>query len=226
MTPEEMNIRIENYKEQIGIIKDNDEYKKIKKMISITWKEDSYKMLDSAFKAYKKAKTGSKEKEDAKNAFTLAVTKMIGGYGSVARTVSKKKKNKFLDTILTNYPNIEEGLIGINDSDVFNIFNLKNELKLENDPLSYITKICHIVNPKKCPLIWDSQIRDALDIRNSNDGKEKYKKLLEISCRLLKDYKPDDVYRIESTIWAGITNDKEVNDFKEKLTSEYSSNHR
>ncbi len=211
MTPEEMNIRIENYKEQIGIIKDNDEYKKIKKMISITWKEDSYKMLDSAFKAYKKAKTGSKEKEDAKNAFTLAVTKMIGGYGSVARTVSSKIL--FVELVLNNYENIKNGIIGLHEDDEFSIFNIKNTLNQSKEPLSYITKICHIINPNGCPLIWDSKICDALDIKN----KETYKSYLEKMHIFVKIYNREDIYNIDSEIWAGIYD--KLNDLRECLSS-------
>lgn len=211
MTPEEMNIRIENYKEQIGIIKDNVEYKKIKKMISITWKEDSYKMLDSAFKAYKKAKI-KKEKEDAKAAFALAVTKMIGGYGSVARTLSSK--TEFVKLILNNYENIQKGIIGlINDDDKFNIFNLKKTLNLSKEPLSYITKICHIINPNGCPIIWDKNIRDALDIKN----KDAYKRYL-INMRVfVKNKAREEIYNIDSDIWAGL--DDNLNDLRESLSS-------
>ena len=160
-------------------------------------------MLENAFKAYSKA-TEESDKNNAKAAFSLAIEEMIGGYGSVARTITINKE-EFLNTILDNYPNIKKGIIGLKNDDEFNIFQLHENLNLEKDPLSYITKICHIVNPKKCPLIWDIQIRDAFNLRNSANGKTVYKKYIETACKLVNKYKSEEVYSLESTIWAGIT---------------------
>lgn len=209
-----MDRSIQNYKEQIRIIKNKDEYKKIKQQISIKWKNESYNMLDSAYNAYKKAKI-KKEKEDAKAAFALAITKMIGGYGSVARTLSSK--TEFVKLILNNYENIQKGIIGLNN-DKFNIFNLKKTLNLSKEPLSYITKICHIINPNGCPLIWDFKIRDALGIKN----KKTYKDYLEKMRNFVEKYNREDIYNIDSTIWAGRY--EKLNELKENLTSKSSSN--
>lgn len=211
MTEEEkINVSIESYKDEIKKLKDNDAYKKIRQEISITWKKESHKMLDSTFKAYKKAEIGSKEIEDAEAAFTLAVEKMIGGYGSVARTLSSK--NKFIELVLNNYENIKDGKIGL-DNDEFNIFNLKNTLNQSKEPLSYITKICHIINPKGCPLIWDRKIRDALSIKN----KETYKKYLKTMRKSVKNKALEEIYNIDSAIWAGRY--EELNELKETITS-------
>ena len=218
MVQEEIKLSIDNYKDQIRIIKDNDEYKKIRHKISFTWKDESHKMLESAVKAYKKESITTEEKDDAKKAFTLAVTTMIGGYGSVARTLSTK--DSFMELVLNNYENIKKGKIGLNDNDndKFNIFNLKDTLNLSKEPLSYITKICHIINPNGCPIIWDKNIRDALDIKN----KDTYKKYLKKIRNFVKEYDRTDIYNIDSAIWAGRY--EKLNELKENLASKSSSN--
>lgn len=224
MTEEDMERSIEKYRQEIKRVKSQDAYKKIMKAISIMWKEKTHTMLENAFKAYSKA-TEESDKNNAKAAFSLAIEKMIGGYGSVARTITINKE-EFLNTILDNYPNIKKGIIGLKNDDEFNIFQLHEKLNLEKDPLSYITKICHIVNPKKCPLIWDIQIRDAFNLRDSANGKTDYKEYIKTACKLVNKYKSEDVYSLESTIWAGITTDDEVNAFKHNILQTPSSNPR
>ena len=141
---------------------------------------------------------------------------MIGGYGSVARTLSTK--DSFMELVLNNYENIKNGIIGLHEDEEFSIFNIKKTLNLSKEPLSYITKICHIINPNGCPLIWDFKIRDALGIKNEKT----YKDYLKEIRNFVKEYDRTDIYNIDSAIWAGRY--EKLNELKETLTSKSSSN--
>ena len=184
--------------------------KEYSKEVSKRWKEETRKMLELAHNAYKPAEEGNQDEE----AFMVAVSEMVGNRGSVARTVPKENLKVFADTILKNYPKIKEGKIL--KEDVFDIFSVKyKEGNQEKNPLSYITKICHIINPKGCPLIWDSKVREALKIKS----KTQYKEVLINARNTVNEgnYSDEEIYDIESAIWAGIENDEIVNAFKSQI---------
>lgn len=198
--------------------------KEYSKEVSKRWKEETRKMLELAHNACEPAEEGRQDREDARQAFMVAVSEMVGNRGSVARTVPKENLESFAETIFENYPKIKEGKIL--KEDVFDIFSVKydnskdknpvkdNESKGKN-PLSYITKICHIINPKGCPLIWDSKVREALKIKS----KTQYKEVLINARNTVSEgnYSDEEIYDIESAIWAGIENDEIVNAFKSQI---------
>lgn len=188
--------------------------KEYSKEVSKRWKEETRKMLELAHNACEPAEEGRQDEEDAKQAFMVAVSEMVGNRGSVARTVPKENLEVFADTILKNYPKIKDGKIL--QEDVFDIFSVKyKEGNQDKNPLSYITKICHIINPKGCPLIWDSKVRDALKIKS----KTQYKEVLINARNTVSEgnYSDEEIYDIESAIWAGIENDEIVNAFKSQI---------
>lgn len=204
--------------------------KEYSKEVSKRWKEETRKMLELAHNAYESAEEGSQDEEDAKQAFMVAVREMVGNRGSVARTIAGNDLDKFVEKILNNYQNILDGKIlnedfAENAEEKFDIFSVKydkskdknpvkdNESKGKN-PLSYITKICHIINPKGCPLIWDKNVRAALKF----NSKDRYRQYLEEARNVVEaeNYSCSKIYDIESAIWAGIEN-KEINNFKTQI---------
>ena len=157
-----------------------DEIKAYDREISINWKKQTHKMLEAA-------------KGDAEE-FRFVLEKMVGAKGSVARTLAEADHGNFFAYMYEHYDDICHG--------VLDIFSVSTAAGLANNPLSYITKICHIINPNAYPLIWDTNVRKQLGIGESkNRFRQKVDEIKPISQTL----KREEAYTRESKLWAGET---------------------
>ena len=89
---------------------------------------------------------------------------------------------------------------------VLDIFSVRTAAGLANNPLSYITKICHIINPNAYPLIWDSRVRKNMGIyyrRGTGAWEEKFNRAREIVKA--ENIDEEEAYTRESKLWAGET---------------------
>ena len=127
-----------------------------------------------------------------KENFEVIVHDVVGkGGGGVLRAVSDFPK--FADYIYKQLPKIEKGS--------FDIFT--EEKFKDKRATSFISKICHILNPRDYPIIYDNYNRKNLNVINDD---ERHKKLNEI----IKKYKKEqtgkesleDLYMIDSKLWA------------------------
>ena len=164
-------------------ILDNEEMQ-YRKDISVSWKVHAHTML--------------KEAKADKEAFCTVLENMVGKIGSVLRSVNINERQKFFSYIFENYGDICKG--------DFDIFGVKETLGLSKDPLSFTSKICHIVSPQHYPLIWDSKVRKQLNI---GDSRKKFKKELEQAKENTKGFSDEQIYGRESEIWAGLKGDND-----------------
>ena len=154
------------------------------KDISVSWKVHAHTML--------------KEAKADKEAFCTVLENMVGKYGSVLRSVNINEKQKFFSYIFENYGDICKG--------DFDIFGVKETLRLSKDPLSFTSKICHIVSPQHYPLIWDSEVRKRLNIGQSH---KKFNEAVAKAKGNTKGFSDRKIYERESEIWAGLKGDND-----------------
>ena len=138
---------------------------------SLYWKLLSYKLL-----------TKAKDKRE----FAEAVL-WCGNAGNVIRTVETDYQKDFCSFVFEKKNEILEGS--------FNIFDC---LKFGDRPLSYISKICHILNPRKYPLIYDSNIKNKFDIKNEKD----FQKIIEEHKKKVRFWSRKRIYELDSKMWA------------------------
>lgn len=165
-----------------NVEKDIQEYNR---KLSLIWKENSKKFL-------------LKYKNDF-NSFSEILRSLVGkGGGGVLRGIPKEYFPKFAEYILHKLPDIEAGK--------FNIF--ETESFPDKKPISYVSKVCHIINPQKYPVIYDTHTKICLKIDSSNLKKieEKWNKAMnEIVVENKDKTSDDDFYNIDSEIWASLT---------------------
>lgn len=113
-----------------------------------------------------------------------------GTHGNVIRTVEVGYFNNFAEFIFGNINLIRSGH-----------FNLLDVPKFGKDtPLSFVSKICHIINPKSYPLIYDSRLRDTLKVGSLSEYVEKVthvSKSIHFHRKSMKF-----AYQFDSAIWA------------------------
>ena len=141
---------------------------------SISWKQNAAKVLYT------------KDKEE----FYSAVW-WIGVTGNVSRTVPNTQFETFAKFMFDNRDKISSGELKITDI----------ELQIDKKPISWISKICHIMNPHKYPLIYDENIRSALGIKDAIQFVE----TTEDFRNKITHKKIDDIYKMDSIIWASQT---------------------
>lgn len=146
---------------------------------AMSWKQNSKDLFDSSF-------------ED-KKAFEVAVL-WCGVNGNVVRTVNKDNRPDFIEFLWNNRYKIRDGH-----------FELTEVKSLQGPkPFSWISKICHIINPKKHPIIYDEKVRQYFGLKGLDDFLEKLKEI--------KSKNPNETnkvyYELDSLIWAIDSNDK------------------
>ena len=149
------------------------------KALSVCWKKTSHTLLTTA-----------KDFES----FADAV-KWCGKVGNVTRTVSNKDFPDFVEYILDNKEDILNGN--------FELVNVK--AFSGSKPVSWVSKICHILNPQKYPYIYDQFILKHFDITTA----EEYDNL-NLSLRVFRrNTSNEDAYSVDSEVWATEKNKKD-----------------
>lgn len=142
--------------------------------ISLKWKERSYEALC--------ASKGDKE------SFRDAVLE-CGCGGHVLRTVYEQYRETFCNWVFDQYEEILAGRLSISDVPKFG----------NRTPRSWVSKICHIINPWDYPIIYDTHIRRRLGLteRSWQSTMEKMRKKKEEASRR-------ELYEYDSKLWAGV----------------------
>lgn len=142
---------------------------------SLWWKEESYNLLKGA---------------TTKGDFAQAV-KWCGVLGGVTRTVSKKDFEAFAEYLFDQKNDIQKGNFDLDQTPIFS----------KKQPISWTSKICHILNPFAYPLAYDGNVKKTLQIKN-------IEQFLQINKDLAKLWKNKRnrkaAYRLDSTIWASV----------------------
>ena len=153
----------------------NDYYKSV----ALHWKTESRKLM-------------LKYEKDEK-AFEIILHSVVGkGGGGVLRNISKDYFSKFSKYILDNLASIKNG--------TFDIF--KVETFPDKQPVSFASKICHILNPKAYPVIYDSRVRTAFKIGSGKNTEKKWdEKISEIKSTLTGKESVEDLYNKDFDCW-------------------------
>ena len=126
--------------------------------------------------------------------------KMLGAIigdivGSVYEFHNIKTKDfpNFSEYVRSNLSKIEDGKY-----DIFSVKEFSGK-----KPTSFISKICHIVNPKDYPLIWDANVKKALKI---GESKTKWQEKISELQKQQKGKESDEkLYLHDSELWSGET---------------------
>ncbi len=145
--------------------------------LSMNWKRASKALFEKAYYS--------------KQEFYAAVL-WCGLNGNVGRTVKKEDRNFYFGFLYDHLDEIKNGN--------FDFFRRDEQSRLNKEPLSWTSKVCHIVNPKAYPIIWDSNIKKAL---NLNTEEEWMKKKLELKVEF-GSKNEIEIYEFDSRIWANI----------------------
>lgn len=147
--------------------------------VALHWKTESRKLI-------------IKYEKDEK-AFEEILHSVVGkGGGGVLRNISKERFPKFSKYILDNLSSIKKG--------TFDIFKVKKFP--DKQPISFASKICHILNPKAYPLIYDSRVKRALKIGSGKKAEEKWNdELSEIKRKLTGKESVEDLYKLDFDYW-------------------------
>lgn len=141
--------------------------------MSLKWKQRSYDAIVSS--------AGNKEK------FVEAVLE-CGKGGHVLRTVSEPERDAFGAWVFDQYDMILAGKLRLSDIPRFG----------GRAPRSWVSKICHILNPWDYPIIFDSIVRERLGLteRSWQSVMEKMRKKKDSVSR-------QELYEYDSKLWAG-----------------------
>ena len=139
------------------------------------WKVESHKLLLK----YKDDKAGFRE----------ILHSVVGKGSGVLRNIRKEDFPSFAEYVRKNLSKIGSG-----EFDIFSVENFSGK-----KPTSFISKICHIVNPKNYPIIWDENMRKILKVGSSR--KEWQNKLEEFKSKQ-NGKKGEELYKIDSEFWS------------------------
>ena len=140
---------------------------------SLVWKKISSDLFKEAIQ------------QNSMDTFKKAV-RWCGGAGNVSRSVSAVDFDSFVSYLWGNKGNIKRGTFSLNDVKRFG----------GKAPVSWTSKICHIIRPSKYPVIYDSKVREALEIRNINVFWN-----LILLLRERRPIRPSE-WKLDSAIWA------------------------
>ena len=140
---------------------------------AISWKKQSHDLLSSA-----------KNKKDFK-----AAVLWCGSNGNVIRSIDTEEQENFSNYVYSIKEKVLNGTFDLRDI----------EKKFKNKtPRSWISKICHILNPQMYPIIYDTNVCKKLKVNNINQFWDKL-----INKRKTSKGKSDEeIYRKEAEIWA------------------------
>ena len=153
--------------------------------MSIAWKKASRNLFDSA-----------RNGKDFANA-----VHWCGKMGNVVRTVPKEKFASFAAFLYDHFDQIKDGTFRLDEVPSYERLPSKKTGEVsEAAPYSWVSKICHIVNPVAYPVIYDSRIRAILGIMNVNE-------FIPFSDAIKEDLgatgaDEEVIYEIDSLLWA------------------------
>ena len=110
----------------------------------------------------------------------------------VVRTVKANSLSAYTSFVSANYISIMNGSF-----DVLTVPSYQGKR-----PLSWISKICHIINPWDYPLIFDGNNRNRLGLDEQNINAE-MKKRRHKKSRMSRQ----EAYTRESSVWCGLSRD-------------------
>ena len=130
---------------------------------------------------------------DDKHAFEKILIFVVGkGGGGVLRNVKKECFSQFSEYVQRNFSRIEKG-----EFDIFTV-----ETFPEKQPISFISKICHIINPRDYPIIYDSYVKKALGIKDNKHLQQNWNRCVdEIKHTLLGKETCKELYLVDSKYW-------------------------
>lgn len=121
----------------------------------------------------------------------------VGREGSVARSVPGCFFKEFSDCIYDNINNFSAG-----EADIFKIAGELKEKWNYKAPISYVSKIAHIINPWEYSLIWDNNVRTILHIGEHDE--KAFKAQNELYKEKVKGLPREEAYRPDANIWAQV----------------------
>ena len=139
------------------------------------WKIESAKLIDQ-YKGNKKD-------------FEKVLHDVVGRGSGVLRNIKTEDFPNFSEYVRSNLSKIEAG-----NFDIFSVKEFSGK-----KPTSFISKICHIVNPKDYPLIWDANVRKALKI---GESKKKWDDIISELKQKQHGKKNEDIYLHDSELWS------------------------
>ena len=140
-----------------------------------TWKIESAKLIDQ-YKGNKKD-------------FEKVLHDVVGRGSGVLRNIKTEDFPNFAEYVRSNLSKIEAG-----NFDIFSVKEFSGK-----KPTSFISKICHIVNPKAYPLIWDTNVRKALKI---GESKKKWDEKISELTQQLTGKEKEEIYEYDSKRWS------------------------
>ena len=143
--------------------------------LSMNWKHTCRKLFDSA-----------KSLQD----FSDAVH-WCGNAAHVLRTIPKEQFAAFAKWLYDNLEEIKNGTF------VYDVDVLIQIPGVSKYPKSFIAKICHIINPHACPLIWDSHVVEQLKKQNIP-----WSRAVATAKEKFQNAPDDDIYSYDSILWA------------------------
>ena len=122
-----------------------------------------------------------------KEEFKAAVL-WCGSIGNVIRSIDTEEQDNFSNYVYSIKEKILDGSF-----DLKNIESFKNKT-----PRSWVSKICHILNPQQYPIIYDANVCSNLKLKTMNQFWDELTKRREDSTNKTRE----EIYRKESEIWA------------------------
>ena len=133
---------------------------------------------------------------NSKKDFEKILHDVVGKGNGILRNVRTEDFSEFSEYVRSIFPKIEKG-----EYDIFSVKSFSGKT-----PTSFVSKVCHILNPKDYPIIWDENVKKNLKIGTSKKkwedrvSQEKQNQTGKESIEAL--------YMIDSEIWAGLTPSK------------------
>ena len=113
--------------------------------------------------------------------------------GNVTRTVYTGSYDAFVEYLLSIKEDILKGTFKLSTTQGFPDSHGKLVA-----PVSWVSKIAHIINPNDYPLIYDSRVRAAIGITNT----EQYDAIITKLRPLVKERSEEELYKLDSYFWA------------------------
>ena len=140
---------------------------------SVSWKKNSKRLFDEL----------SNSLEDFRDAVAWC-----GTNGNVSRTIETHAFNGYCEWLFKILSAIKDGS-----------FELKNTPAFGGKvPLSWVSKICHIINPNRYPVIYDSFTRKAFHV----SALHSFQKVLDVLRNCANNLEEEQIYHKDSFIWA------------------------
>lgn len=125
----------------------------------------------------------------SKKDFEKVLHDVVGKGSGVLRNIKTEDFPNFSEYVRSNLSKIEAGKY-----DIFSVKEFSGK-----KPTSFISKICHIVNPKDYPLIWDANVKKTLKI---GESKKKWDEKISELQKQQKGKKTAELYECDSKLWS------------------------